>query len=566
MTYTGQFILVTIVWTCQSSNQGIVSADVIPKEEVATWISNYHHKNAAYSGYCAHPPVQERTVTSPLTEEEKRVLGNAELVGLQVAFRHGARVPCAFEGAARCFNIENFTLEFDCGIQNRIELKTKSGFGSSGRLNLEPVYPLSIGKCGTGRLQNEAPLQFQAVAKSLKTNYDFEKLGITVETSHCRSDDTPRTQGSMYFLLSALFPEARDIKLRVFPAEADGWSASAECPEVQKEWAPLEAAADLPVVPGPWHSRMAGKWRDAAGTVFRPISHKDCLTEVACTPLPLPGGFTKKLFRWALKKSLQRNKLKWAGHPEITSVLVAPALFDLQDMLKLQTQRRGPKLALWATHDTAIIGLMVSLGMWDGRWPVYAETLVMESYASIDDDGVTQTFFRMILRGHPLKLPGCNSTICPAKFFQTLGRQELRERTEWQKRCKPQHPHVNPVDFAMLGMTPTKPKARETVYVDYDTTAMTDELKDTKATNVEQLQRSKDAAETLGEEDMITRPKDLIIQPNIFGTTTETATVALVVMSSLLGSLVTVVIQRCTRNPILGSDSLAQARERMLPT
>lgn len=527
----------------------------VPKEVVARWVPQDPGKPYPFSGYCAHPQSQQHTVTSDLSDEEKQVLSGAELVGLQVAFRHGARVPIGFDGEQTCFNVQNYSVHFSCGIQNSIQLRAPDGFGSTGpTLKMLPEYPISIGKCGTGRLQDEAPLQFKALAQALRSHYDFEKIGIGIETSRFRSDDASRTQGSMYFLVSALFPDARDVKLHVFPSAEDAWSANANCPEVNKEWAPIADTADLPEVPGPWNTHMAGLWRDTAGTIFKPISHKDCLMEAACTPVPLPGGFTKELFHWALNTSLKRNIWKWTAKPEITSVLVAPALFDLQDMLKLQTELTGPKLQLWATHDTVIISLMVSLGVWDERWPMYAETLILEAYKGKQD------FFRILRAGKPLVLPGCNHTICPVDVFRKLGRQELRDPVKWQERCKPEHPHMIPVE-ASLGMTPTKPWARETAYVSA-VAEMSQSIDAAKEeTTRKQSRLSDEAAAAAGQKTARADFERAMITPITVAaevaTVKASTAVAVVVVSAVLSSLLTMYVhRRGTGRAHVGNDSL----------
>ena len=70
--------------------------------------------------------------------------------------------------------VGNFSLDFSCGIHTSFQLMTNSSFYAKPLpLKMEPIYPPNDGKCGTGRLQDEASHQFAAFANALRDNYDF---------------------------------------------------------------------------------------------------------------------------------------------------------------------------------------------------------------------------------------------------------------------------------------------------------------------------------------------------------------------------------------------------------
>merc|ERR1712034_183845 len=72
-------------------------------------------------------------------------------------------------------------------------------------------------------------------------------------------------------------------------------------------------------------------------------------------------------------------------------------------------------LILQSTHDNPIAVFLASLGVWDGHWPTYAQMIVVEIY----EMAKSEPHIRFILRGKPLRIPGCpaDSDLCPASTF-----------------------------------------------------------------------------------------------------------------------------------------------------
>jgi hypothetical protein len=384
--------------------------------------------------------VQRKTVTSPLTEEEKVQLDGAKLVGLQVLFRHGARIPTS--PLKQCFNVPNFSMEFDCGIRKTFQ---EVGDNIENNVKLEAVYPKFTGRCGTGRIQDEAKGQFEELAKALREHYDFDALNIVAEKTWLRADEIPRTQASMYLLVNKLFPGKGVLKLNVKPEQIDAWSGNPNCPQMKKARDSIADTADLPIIPGNLvldsreHS-MATLYTQVTGTFFRPVSTKDCLTEAVCTPQALPPGFTKELFEWAMNKSIHAEQTKYNARPDISQVMSAEVMFDLQDTFNAQVRkdgRRAPPLALYSTHDTTLISLLVSIGLWDGKWPTYAEAIIIEAYQKVGKNGEEEGYFRLLRAGRPLQIPACGGrTICPARIFASFGMPTLRNPDQMALYCQ----------------------------------------------------------------------------------------------------------------------------------
>merc|ERR1712023_280474 len=124
-------------------------------------------------------------------------------------------------------------------------------------------------------------------------------------------------------------------------------------------------------------------------------------------------------------------------------------------------------------------------------------------------------------------------------------------------------------------MTPVKPSIPQSAYTTYEVQAKA-EQDETANVDMTQAKNSKAVDNTLGKESLISQPRDMIFQSSMFGAAAETAIVPLMVISSLLGSLVTICIQHCMRSiPTSssmssavhqGGDTLGQARERLLPS
>lgn len=410
-----------------------------PEEDVATWLPNDPFVGGVgYAGYCGHPPIQQTTVPAPLNDEEKAVLNGTELVGLQVVFRHGSRVPAT--PTKLCFNLPHFTsVNYTCGIRETFAWTKNTPNNTN--LRLETIYPPDTGRCGTGRLQDEAALQFKAVAKALKTAYDFDQIGIHAGSTFLRADEVPRTQASAFLLASELFPNIATMDLHLMPEALDPWGGkAANCPLMLAAEAEFAATVDQPsFASGPHGNKFAQRYADVTGTLFLPISGKDCLTEAVCTPGKLPPGFTKEMFLWAMNKSIHAQRVKYAAKPSIATVLSAPALWDLQDRLREQihNRRNVHRLALYSTHDNVMVRLLSGVGLWDGEWPAYAETLILESWRTKSSrKGNTGGFFRIVRRGKPLIVPGCNNkTVCSEDVFHQLGWPWLRDKAQMSLHC-----------------------------------------------------------------------------------------------------------------------------------
>merc|ERR1719487_3090669 len=83
-----------------------------------------------------------------------------------------------------------------------------------------------------------------------------------------------------------------------------------------------------------------------------------------------------------------------------------------------------------------MISMLVALGIWDGIWPGYTDSMLLEVYRSTDDKN--QAFFRWLRSGKPLQLPWCRSSdlgLCNVKDFLPKDIRELRDSHRYAQEC-----------------------------------------------------------------------------------------------------------------------------------
>ena len=76
----------------------------------------------------------------------------------------------------------------------------------------------------------------------------------------------------------------------------------------------------------------------------------------------------------------------------------------------MQATQGSPLLAMWATHDTTILVFLAALGVWDGQWPPYTDTVVLEVYKESNSTSLSnESYFRFLHHGVPVVFPWCET-------------------------------------------------------------------------------------------------------------------------------------------------------------
>lgn len=187
---------------------------------------------------------------------------------------------------------------------------------------------------------------------------------------------------------------------------------------------------------------FAEKWRLAAGTDFEAGFH-DCLLVAKCSAqqyLKLPDKLQpdSALFRDALRLSLELFQKHYLQDPRALHLLAAPVLVELEKFMYQQVKLSSPVLALWATHDTTILVLLAALGLWNGQWPPYTDTLVVEVYRETHGEAPA-SFFRFLHHGTPLVFPWCERRaipgLCSLESFIPPWMVQFRNIQDLRKAC-----------------------------------------------------------------------------------------------------------------------------------
>ena len=417
-----------------------------------------------YAGYCAHPPVaQQDAIAGPLAGE---VLSHTRLhlVGVQVVFRHGAR---DLSSDRACFATMEAVFR-NCSVQQLVSFET----GEKEHEETAPLlrkmldaYPSmeenmpgsgyisqAVG-CGKGVLLNDAIPQTIALAHSIEQKY-FRSLPSTpsLDTTRMYSTGKERTQATLFLLQKHLFKDesARARSFYSRPVSSDPWDLNQHCPRVGHMRHARHFQTDPRIIELRFPS-FARRWREAAGTEFQ-ASFKDCLLVAQCSgqqALLLPEGLQpdSELFKEALTISLelfQEHFSKDDTTVEQMQLLAAPALLELDQVLQHQADETdSTAFALWATHDTTILVMLVALGLWDGQWPPYTDTLVLEVYKELREQGSQGSggaFVRLLHGSTVLRLPWCKvhgriPGLCSVQSFLPPAIERFRDMNAYRRAC-----------------------------------------------------------------------------------------------------------------------------------
>ncbi|CAJ1417306.1 unnamed protein product [Effrenium voratum] len=369
---------------------------------------------APFDGYCAEAPAPQRSARLPPAREEELQAAGLRLAAAQVIFRHGAR---DLSSDKQCFRPIRKAFK-NCSVQTLVAFT--GGFPASPSPLVRQVldaYPsseahLGVPGCGLGALLDEAVPQTRALAGAIRARYG--RL-VNRSTTRLYSTGKQRTEATLFLMQRELLGDAPDARLFSRPLDNDPWALNEPCPRAGQ----LDARhARHYVSPSALIQRrfpdFARRWKAAAGTDFEAGFH-DCLLVAKCSKqkqLGLPKDLQPDgpLYQEALRVSLQLFQEHYLRTPEAIRLLAAPMWLELESFLHQQAQNATPSLALWATHDTTILVMLTAMNLWDGQWPPYTDTLVLEVYREKASQGVPNAYVRLSHRETPLVLPWCQGS------------------------------------------------------------------------------------------------------------------------------------------------------------
>ncbi|CAK9098608.1 unnamed protein product [Durusdinium trenchii] len=387
-----------------------------------------------FEGYCAEAPDAQRSGFPEPPPVHLLRESNLQLRGVQLVFRHGARdlssdKPC-FKPLRRAFK--------NCSVQTLVSF---TGLAPSDPealvrevLDAFPLreadlpgsgYTSGLEGCGLGVLLDDAIPQTKALATELRRQY-FHRFSEppSMNATRLYSTGKLRTEATLFLMHRELFGDVPGARLFSRPVSSDPWDMNQHCPRAGHARHARHYKTSQALIEKRFPA-FAKQWRLAAGTDFQAGFH-DCLLVAKCSKqLELPEKLEPEssLFTEALRVSLLLFQEHYMHDPEALHLLAAPALVELEDFILRQAGNSMP-LALWATHDTTILVLLAALGLWNGQWPPYTDTLLIEVYVKTGEIPMEPAaFFRFLHHGHPVTFPWCETYfpelpgLCDVKSF-----------------------------------------------------------------------------------------------------------------------------------------------------
>jgi len=374
---------------------------------------------------CAHPPEPQRAAAPGPLDEKTLEEHGLEFVALNVVFRHGAR--SVMHSPYDCFPKQFAdSIISDCGVHTGNMLDWLAN-ETAKRKEVAGTPPLvkkyhgdygtygeaSASSCGPAQLLDEAVDQFEALGGALRGAY-FGRLPEepSLDSTWLYSTDTDRTIASTYLLQHFLFSGSkagsrplRTAELQTRSQDSDAWARRVPCPAAEKA---VEEASEQAGTPDDFLGPLKKRWLAKFGKPFSQDCHDPVLVANCSGKLPADAlSGEDSLLAEVVVANFLHAKAKYLDAKEAWTSLVGPALLELQDLARRQAEGKERKaLALWATHDTVILPMLVSLGVWDGVWPQYTEAILLEVYREKANGG--KAWVRLLRRGEPLEVPSCH--------------------------------------------------------------------------------------------------------------------------------------------------------------
>mmetsp|Transcript_43204 Transcript_43204/g.78598 ORF Transcript_43204/g.78598 Transcript_43204/m.78598 type:complete len:485 (-) Transcript_43204:64-1518(-) len=301
---------------------------------------------------------------------------------------------------------------------------------------LEPPALTDKNRC-KGCLLHNAIIEFRDLGSKIRSTYfPWMEQTPTLKNSWFYSTANDRNVESMYFLRRNLFPGEPEVEVPYFTRKVgtDPWAGHTDCPSAIDVF--IRSNRTLP----PMYAGFGKAWQRAAGAEFTWACH-DPMIVAWCSSrwnevLDLPMSRDSTIVQEAFGIYAEMYAARYMENQEANALMIAPAVFELVDMLRKQAVGQGSPLTVWSTQDVVIVSILVGLGLWDKVWPQYAEALLFELYH--DAKNPQRVLFRLLRRGVPLAV--CNSSVgpeglCDLDMLIPASMLALRNNTRWREAC-----------------------------------------------------------------------------------------------------------------------------------
>lgn len=349
---------------------------------------------------------------------------------LSVLIRHGDRTRCSFQ---ECW--KNDTATFNCDL-DEVQATTSKPRGI--RAIKRPVLfrktfaaPGNVlpGTCSLGQLTAVGRKQLLYTGRRLREAYKgFLPDKFMKDKFFLRACNEPRTLQSGEAFVEGMYPhlqskqdESELVEFAVHDAVRDEMFPNFHvCPRLNRAVAEARATAKYKKHLKKVNMPLQKQIKKLLG--YKHIRHiNDCTTTHICHDQAVPDVLTSTMQKDIHKEVTSHYDIiaaatrKYAGGPLVGTLL---------DRLKSVISGSVPqKLDLYSGHDTGpILPLLHAFNVSDGRWPPYASTIVFELYESAKDDKAAkkENMVRMVYNGKILRIPGCDSALCPWSKFESI--------------------------------------------------------------------------------------------------------------------------------------------------
>ena len=400
----------------------------------------------------------------------KSLIGETRLVHVTAIVRHGARTPWSSE--MKCWNgywDSPRTGKWDCDLTTYMASpkRVSDNDDFEPALLFEKKYDALMfpkqnlvntlnGTCQMGQLlqqgydqqivngqilreayaYKEGEMEHDQRMRLLNTKVDDVQSLLTFPNLYFRADDYQRTVMSGQILLKSLFDpeltsyrdtnprESLSVPLHIADKDRDIVDANEhDCPRLKTIKEEAMASKEYQTF---YNSEASQKVRDFMDTKLGmddDSSVLDCFMCTICTDRPLPSavddcGEDDSWFSKLTKYEIQKyTTIMNHNNGEYAKLGIGPLWFEIMKHINhVLEDKPAPKLALFAGHDTTLMPLLATLGLWkDTEWAGYASMMLIEIHEIIDGrsdpDIYTSSFaFRLLYNGKILTpmVDGCH--------------------------------------------------------------------------------------------------------------------------------------------------------------
>ncbi|CAM9254681.1 unnamed protein product [Rangifer tarandus platyrhynchus] len=354
-----------------------------------------------------------------------------ELKMVQVVFRHGARSP--LKPLPQEDQVEWKPQLIEVPPQTQLDYTvTNLAGGPKPHSPFDSQYRETTLKGGmfAGQLTKVGMEQMFALGERLRKNYveDIPFLSPTFNPLEVfiRSTNIYRNLESTRCLLAGLFQRQKEGPIVIHTDEASQevlYPNYQYCWNLQKRTRGRRQAASLQ----PGISEDLKKVKEGMDIASSDeVDFLVLLDNMAAEQVHnLPSCPTLKRFAWMIEQRAVDTAsyiLQWEDR-ESLQMAVGPFLHILEsNLLKVVDPATPPsktrKLYLYAAHDVTLMPLLMTLGIFDHKWPPFAVDLTMELYQHRESK---EWFVQLYYRGKEQVPKGCPDRLCPLdKFLNTM--------------------------------------------------------------------------------------------------------------------------------------------------